>query len=64
MSTASLSDNVYHMTVFYFAFEMPYAITTSDRPILIFYNRSDTDYLYVYVPITDIQNRYLFTVIK
>ncbi len=25
---------------------------------------TDTDYLYVYVPITDIQNRYLFTVIK
>ncbi len=25
---------------------------------------TDTDNLYVYVPITDIQNRYLFTVIK
>ncbi len=25
---------------------------------------TDTDYLYVYVPITDIQNQYLFTVIK
>ncbi len=37
-------------------------IDSSDRPIFIFYN--DTDYLYVYVPITNIQNRYLFTVIK
>ncbi len=27
---------------------------SSDRPILIFYNRYDTDYLYVYVP----DNRY------
>ncbi len=25
---------------------------------------TDTDYLHVYVPITDIQNRYLFTVLK
>ncbi len=33
----------------------------SDRPILIFFY-TDTDYLYVYVP--DMQNRYLFTVIK
>ncbi len=25
---------------------------------------TDTDYLYVYVPITDMENRYLLTVIK
>ncbi len=29
-----------------------------------FITDTDTDNLYVYVPITDIQNRYLFTVIK
>ncbi len=36
-------------------------ITTSDRPIFFFFI-TDSDYLYVYVP--DMQNRYLFTVIK
>ncbi len=36
-------------------------LQSSDRPMFYFFI-TDTDYLYVYV--TDMQNRYLFTVIK
>ncbi len=40
-------------------------ILNSDRPILIFFiTDADTNYLHGYVPITDMQNQYLFTVIK
>ncbi len=35
-----------------------HGVIISDRPILIFITDTDTNYLHVYVPITDMQNRY------